>query len=87
MPRKRRQKKWFVPHSEIFIHGEVESWHVLMVTHDRTIEVPREQAQYEEKRPKGEIVYTRRTVSDHLSLEMVAICAPSEESGQIRAER
>jgi len=73
MPRKRQTKKRNPPLNELFIHGEVESWHVLMVTHDRTTEVPLERAQYEEKQPDGGIKYTRRTVSDHLSLEMDVI--------------
>ena len=62
-----------MPLSELFIHGEVEAWHVLMVSHDRTIEVSPERAQYEEKQPNGGILYARRTVGDHLSLEMDVI--------------
>jgi len=55
--------------SELFIHGEVESWHVLMVAHHQSKEVPRERAQYEEHKPDGECLYTRHVVSDPLSLE------------------
>lgn len=50
MPKKRTSRKWEVPSSELLIHGQVQSWHVLMVSHDRMIEVPRDRAQYEENR-------------------------------------
>jgi len=70
MPKKRPSKARKAPLSELYIHGDVESWHVHMVAHDQTKEVSREQAQYEERQPDGEILYTRRTVSDHHCLEM-----------------
>ena len=70
MPKKRPAKTRQAPSSERFIHGEVESWHVLMVAEGKTIEVLRERAQYEERKPDGSYLYTRRTVSDHLSLDL-----------------
>lgn len=70
MPKKRPAKKREAPSSERFIHGEVESWHVLMVAHDKSIEVPPHRAQYEEQLPGGGCRYTRRSVSDHFCLEM-----------------
>jgi len=70
LPKKRQTRSPRVPFSELYIHGKVESWHVIMVAHDHTIEVPRERAQYEEKKPDGTLVYTRKTVSDDLTLEM-----------------
>ena len=70
MAKKKQPKKREAPVDELYIHGEVDSWHVLMVAHDQTVEVPRERAQYEEKKPDGTSVYTRKTVSDSLTLEM-----------------
>ena len=70
VPKKKQAKQREVPSSELFIHGEVESWHVLMVSHDALIEVPRERAQYEEPHPDGGTKYTHRAVSDHLELEV-----------------
>jgi hypothetical protein len=67
---KRQSKQRKIPSSELFIHGEVESWHVLMVSHDERVEVPRERAQFEESLPDGGTKYTHRAVSDHLELEM-----------------
>ena len=70
MAKKKQTRERKVPSSELFIHGEVESWHVLMVSHDQRIEVPRDRAQYEEKLPDGGTKYTHRAVSDHLELEL-----------------
>jgi hypothetical protein len=70
MPKRRPTKKKEPPLNELYIHGEVESWHVLMVAEGKTIEVPRERAQYEERRPDGSYLYTRRAVNDHLGLEL-----------------
>ena len=70
MAKKKQTKPREALSSERFIHGEVESWHVLMVSHDQRIEVPRDRAQYEEKMPDGGTKYTRRVVSDHLELEL-----------------
>ena len=70
MPRKRSPRKREAPLTERFIYGEVESWHVLMVAHNQTVEVPQERAQHEERQCDGGILYTHRAVSDHLSLEM-----------------
>ena len=70
MAKKKQTKRREVPSSERFIHAEVESWHVLMLSHDQRIEVPRDRAQYEEKLPDGGTKYTRRAVSDHLELEL-----------------
>ena len=70
MAKKKLAKKGAIHSSELFIHCEVEAWHVLMESHDRMIEVPRERAQYEKPQPDGGSTYTRRTVSDHLELEM-----------------
>ncbi len=70
MPKKRLSKTRQAPSAERFIHGEVESWHVLMVAHNESIEVPPYKAQYEEQLPGGGCRYTRRAVSDNLSLEL-----------------
>lgn len=70
MPKKRPAKTRQAPSSERFIHGEVESWHVLMVAHNESIEVPPYKAHYEEQLPGGGCRYTRHVVSDNLSLEM-----------------
>ena len=70
MAKKKQPKKKEPLLSELYIHGEVESWHVLMVAHDKSKEVPLERAQYEEKKPDGTTVYTRKTVRDSLTLEM-----------------
>lgn len=70
MQKKKQAMKNEVPSSELFIHGEVGSWHVLMVSHDRMVEVPRDRAQYKEPRPDGGSIYTHRAVSDNLELEV-----------------
>ena len=70
MAKKKQTRERKVPSNELFIHGEVESWHVLMVSHDQKIEVPRDRAQYEEELPDGGTRYTRRAVSDHLELDL-----------------
>ncbi len=70
MAKKKQLKKKEPLLSELYIHGEVESWHVLMVAHDKSKEVLLERAQYEEKKPDGTTVYTRKTVRDSLTLEM-----------------
>ncbi len=48
MAKKKLAEKREIPSRELFIHGEVESWHVLMVSHDQRIEVPRDRARNEE---------------------------------------
>lgn len=70
MPKKRPVKKRETPSNERFMHGTVESWHVLMSAHDESIEVPPHSAQYEEQLPGGGRRYTRRVVRDDLSLEL-----------------
>jgi len=77
MPKGRPTKRKEPPLTELYVQGEVESWHVLMVAHDMTIEVPRERAQYKERQRDSGYSYTRRAVSDHLSLELdVALREP-----------
>ncbi len=66
----KQTKQREAPSNELFIHGEVESWHVLMVSHDHMIEVTRDKAQYKEELPDGGTKYTHRAVSDHLELEL-----------------
>ncbi len=73
MAKKKPPKKKEPPLNELYIMGEVESWHVDMVAHHTEIEVPRAQAQFEERQPKGGMVYKRRAVSDHLSLELEVV--------------
>ncbi len=70
MPKTPLPKPRKAPSSEIFIHGEVAAWHVLMVSEDARVEVPRERAQYEERQRDGSAVYRRRVVCDHLELEL-----------------
>lgn len=61
------------PIHELYIMGEVVSWHVDMVAHHAEIEVPRAQAQFEVQQPKGGVVYKRCAVSDTLSLELEVV--------------
>lgn len=70
MPKKKSPKKKEPPLSELFIMGEVKSWHVTMAAHHKTIEVPRERAKYEERQRDGSVVFTRHAVSDHLELDL-----------------
>ena len=70
MLRKRPVKEREAPMNELFIQGEVVSWHVLMVSETREVEVPRDRAQKEERQPDGGIRYTHQAVSDYLSLEL-----------------
>lgn len=70
MAKKKLPKEKEPPIHELFIMGEVESWHVNMVAHHTDVEVPSAQAQFEERQPGGGVVYKRRAVSDHLSLEL-----------------
>lgn len=70
MAKKKLPKKKEPPIHELYIMGEVESWHVNMVAHHKTIEVPRERAKYEERQRDGSVVFTRHTVSDHLELDL-----------------
>ena len=73
MPKKTPLKKKESPLNERYIMGEVESWHVNIVAHHTEVEVPRAQAQFEERQPKGGVVYKRRAVNDHLSLELEVV--------------
>ncbi len=70
MPKKKTPKKKEPPIGELYIMGEVESWHVNMVAHHTEIEVPRERAQTEERQRDGTVIYKHRAVSDHLSLDL-----------------
>ena len=70
MAKKKQTKQREAPSSELFIHGEVESWHVLVGAEDHLVEVPRERAQYKEDLPDGGTKYTHRAVSDHLEIEV-----------------
>jgi hypothetical protein len=77
MPKRSPTKRKDPPLTELYIQGEVESWHVLMVVHDKTIEVPPERAQCKKRQPDGGYLCTRRAVSDHFSLELdVALREP-----------
>ena len=51
----------------------MEAWHANMVAHHTEIEVPRAQAQFDDRQPKGGVVYKRRAVSDTLSLELKVV--------------
>lgn len=73
MTKKKLPRKKEPPIHELFIMGEVESWHVNMVAHHTEIEVPREHAQTEERQRNGTVVYKHRAVSDHLSLDLDVI--------------
>ena len=72
-PKKTPPKTKEPPIHELYIMGEVESWHVNMVAHHRTIEVSRDRAKYEERKRDGSVVFTRNTVSDHLELELAVV--------------
>ena len=70
MPKKKQAREKEIPSSELFIHGEVETWHVLVGAEDHMVEVPRERAQYKEDLLDGGTKYTHRAVSDHLEIDV-----------------
>lgn len=70
MAKKKQTKERKVPSSELFIHAEVESWHVLVSAEDHMVEVSREKAQYQEELPDGGVKFSHRAVFDHLEIEV-----------------